>query len=116
MQFICYNRCVTCNKAKAWLNAQKIAYTFRDIRLDRPSESEIRKWHKASGLPLKSFFNTSGQPYKTLELKSKLASMSDDEQYALLATDGLLVKRPVLVGENFVLVGFKQEEWEVRLK
>jgi len=116
MLFVCYTKCVTCNKARAWLNSSGITYTSRDIKKDRPTEEELRKWHAKSGLPLKNFFNTSGKPYKDLSLKAKLPSMSEDEQFKLLATDGMLVKRPVLETEDFVLVGFKQEEWELRLK
>ena len=116
MLFICYPKCTTCQKAKAWLDEQGIAYTLRDIKAEKPTLAELTQWHKVSGLPLKRFFNTSGLQYKALALKDKLPGMSEDEQFALLATDGMLVKRPMLVGEDFVLVGFKQTEWEAHLK
>jgi arsenate reductase len=116
MLFICYPKCTTCQKARAWLDETGAAYTFRDIKLDNPSEEELRQWHGISGLPLKRFFNTSGLQYKALALKDKLPAMSEDEQFALLASDGMLVKRPILVGEGFVLIGFKQDEWEAQLK
>ncbi|SBW06392.1 conserved hypothetical protein [uncultured Eubacteriales bacterium] len=112
MRFICYPKCTTCQKARAFLDERGIEYDFRDIKQDSPSEAELRVWHEKSGLPLKRFFNTSGLQYKALELTRKLPSMTEDEQYALLATDGMLVKRPILVAEDFVLVGFKQAEWE----
>lgn len=115
MLFVCYPKCSTCRKAQTWLDGIDTAYTFRDIKLDRPSEEELRRWHAASGLPIKRFFNTSGLQYKALGLKDKLATMSEDEQFALLAGDGMLVKRPILVGDNFVLIGFKSDEWEARL-
>lgn len=116
MLFICYPKCTTCRKARAWLDQTGAAYTFRDIKLDNPSETELRQWQQASGLPLKRFFNTSGLQYKALALRDKLPAMSEDEQLRLLAADGMLVKRPILVGDGFVLVGFRQEEWESRLK
>ena len=111
MTFVCYPRCTTCKKAEKWLADNGIAVTVRDIKEDNPTEKEIRSWHKRSGLPLKRFFNTNGQKYRELELKDKLPTMSNDEQYALLATDGMLVKRLMLVGD-FVLVGFKEKEWQ----
>lgn len=116
MLFICYPKCTTCQKARAWLDGLGMKYTFRDIKLDNPTEAELRKWHAMSGLPLKRFFNTSGLQYKALELSSKLTAMSEDEQFKLLATDGLLVKRPILVGDGFALVGFRQDEWEEKLR
>lgn len=116
LTFLCYTRCITCIKAKKWLDENKIEYTFRDIKTDNPSVDEIKKWHKQSGLELKKFFNTSGQLYKSLNLKEKLAVMSDKEKYELLASDGLLVKRPLLVSDDFVEVGFKQENWNKLLK
>ncbi|MGS0765373.1 arsenate reductase family protein [Syntrophomonas curvata] len=116
MLFICYPKCATCRKAQVWLDQIGVAYTFRDIKLENPSEAELRQWHAASGLPLKRFFNTSGLQYKALALKDKLPAMSEDEQLALLATDGMLVKRPILVGGGFVLVGFRQDEWEAKLR
>lgn len=116
MLFICYPRCTTCKKAQAWLDAQGKAYNFRDIKLENPSEEELRTWWKASGLPLKKFFNTSGLQYKALQLKDKLPTMTEDEQIALLAADGMLVKRPLLIGEDFVLTGFRQADWEEKVK
>ena len=112
MLFICYPKCTTCKKAQAYLDAKGVAYEFRDIKLENPTEEELRQWWKASGLPLKKFFNTSGLQYKALGLKDKLPAMSEEEQLALLSTDGLLVKRPILVGDNFVLTGFRQPEWD----
>ena len=116
MLFLCYPKCTTCQKARAWLDARGVSYDFRDIKLDRPTEDELRSWYRAGGLPLKKFFNTSVLQYKALGLKDKLPSMSEDEQLALLATDGMLVKRPLLVGDGFVLTGFRQAEWEEKLK
>ena len=116
MLFICYPKCTTCKKAQAWLDAQGKAYNFRDIKLENPSEEELRTWWKASGLPLKKFFNTSGLQYKALQLKDKLPTMTEDEQIALLAADGMLVKRPLLIGEDFVLAGFRQADWEEKVK
>ena len=116
MLFVCYPKCTTCQKAAKWLEEQGIEVTVRDIKQDNPTEAELRAWHKLSGLPLKRFFNTSGLQYKALGLKDKLPVMSEDEQFALLATDGMLVKRPLLVGEDFALPGFKQAEWEEKLK
>lgn len=111
MQFICYTKCSTCKKAKKWLEEKGLAFEIREIKEENPSEAELKKWHKKSGLPLKRFFNTSGMIYREKNLKDKLPNMSDDEQYALLASDGMLVKRPILVGKDFVLVGFKEAEW-----
>ena len=116
MLFICYPKCTTCKKAQAWLDAQGATYDFRDIKLENPSEEELRAWWQASGLPLKKFFNTSGLQYKALQLKDKLPTMTEDEMLALLATDGMLVKRPLLIGEEFVLTGFRQAEWEEKVK
>ena len=116
MLFLCYPKCSTCQKAKAFLDANTLPYDLRDIKLDNPTEEELRRWHSLSGLPLKKFFNTSGLQYRALELTKKLPTMTEDEQFALLASDGMLVKRPLLVGEDFVLVGFKQAEWEARIK
>lgn len=115
MLFVCYPKCTTCQKARAFLDAHGKTYDVRDIKLQNPTESELRAWHETSGLPLKRFFNTSGLQYKALELSKKLPSMSEDDQFALLAADGMLVKRPILVSEDFVLVGFRQEEWEAVL-
>jgi len=111
IKFICYPKCTTCQKAKKWLDDNKIEYELRDIKLDNPTLDELTEWYKKSGLPLKKFFNTSGLIYKSLELKTKLPTMTEEEQLNLLATDGMLVKRPLLVGDNFVLVGFKEAEW-----
>ncbi len=116
MLFLCYPKCSTCQKAKAFLDANHIPYELRDIKLDNPTEEELRRWHALSGLPLKKFFNTSGLQYRALELTKKLPTMTEDEQFALLATDGMLVKRPLLVGNDFVLTGFKQADWEARVK
>lgn len=115
MIFVCYPRCTTCKKAEKWLSDSGIAVTVRDIKENNPTEQELRSWHEKSGLPLKRFFNTSGQKYRELELKDKLPTMSEDEQYSLLATDGMLVKRPLLVSEDKVLVGFKEKEWQEKL-
>ena len=115
MLFICYPKCTTCQKAKAWLAEHGIAADVRDIKLENPTAEELQKWWQMSGLPLKKFFNTSGLQYKALGLKDKLPTMTEEEQIALLATDGMLVKRPILVGEDFVLVGFRQKEWEEKL-
>lgn len=109
--FICYPKCTTCQKAKKWLDDNKIEYELRDIKLNNPSLDELEEWHKRSGLPLKKFFNTSGLLYKSMELKDKLPSMSEREMLALLATDGMLVKRPLLITGSTVLVGFKESEW-----
>lgn len=114
--FICYPRCTTCQKAKKWLDENDIHYQQRDIKTENPTADEIREWYLTSGLPLKKFFNTSGLLYKSMELKNKLPLMSEDEMICLLASDGMLVKRPVLVGEGFVLVGFKESEWAGKLK
>ena len=115
MLFVYYPKCGTCKKAKAFLNQQGVAFEERDIVLDPPAESELRQWQKASGLPVKKFFNTSGKLYRELELSKKLPGMSEEEQFALLASDGMLVKRPVGVVGNTVLVGFKEEEWRTVL-
>lgn len=116
MLFLCYPKCTTCQKAKTYLDARGISYEFRDIKLENPTLEELAAWWKASGLPLKKFFNTSGLQYKALNLKDKLPAMSEEEQLALLATDGMLVKRPILVGDGFVLTGFRQAEWDEKLK
>ncbi len=115
-QFICYPKCTTCAKARKWLDEQKIPYIFRDIKTDNPTVSELRAFYEKSGLPLKRFWNTSGQGYRSLDMKNRLPSMTEDEQLDLLSTDGMLVKRPILVGEDFVLVGFKEAEWSEKLK
>ena len=112
IKFICYPKCTTCQKAKKWLDDNQIEYEFRDIKLDNPTLDELTEWYKKSGLPLKKFFNTSGLLYKSLDLKNKLPTMTDDEMLKLLATDGMLVKRPLFIGDDFVLVGFIKIEWE----
>ncbi len=113
--FICYPRCTTCRKAQHWLDAHGIGYTFRDIRQERPSKTELREWAARSGLPLKRFFNTSGQTYRTLGLAVKLAATNEDGQFSLLASDGMLVKRPLLITEHAVLVGFDETVWAAAL-
>ena len=116
MIFVCYPKCSTCQKAKKWLDENGISYTFRDIKMENPTYNELTAWHERSGLPLKRFFNTSGLLYKSMGLKDKLPQMSEDEMLKHLAADGMLVKRPLLVGNDFVLVGFKEAEWAERLK
>lgn len=112
MLFLCYPKCSTCRKAQKWLDEHDVDYDIRDIKTDNPDLAELELWHQASGLPLKKFFNTSGHLYRSLELSKKLPGMSDAEQYALLASDGMLVKRPILVtDDNKVLVGFKEDQW-----
>ena len=113
MLFICYPKCTTCQKAKNWLNENKISYVLRNIKENNPTLTELREWYKKSGLPLKKFFNTSGLLYKSMELKDKLPQMSEEEQLRLLACDGMLVKRPIAVTDKCVLVGFKEKEWEI---
>ena len=111
IQFFCYPKCTTCKRAQKWLEENKIDFAFRDIKLTPPTIEELTTWHKASGLPLKRFFNTSGLLYKSLQLKDKLPQMTEQEMLELLSTDGMLVKRPLLVGDDFVLVGYKEEQW-----
>lgn len=111
IKFICYPKCTTCQRAKKWLEDNKIEYELRDIKLDNPTLEELTEWYKKSGLPIKKLFNTSGMLYKSLDLKNRLLEMSEDEMLKLLATDGMLVKRPLLIGDDFVLVGFKEVEW-----
>ena len=111
----CYSKCTTCKKALKWLDEHNIAHTVIDIKTNHPDEVTLRKYHAMSGLPLKRFFNTSGLPYRELGLSAKLPDMDENEQIKLLATDGMLVKRPLLVGEDFVLMGFKEDEWKERL-
>lgn len=113
--FLEYPKCSTCKKAKAWLENAGVDFTDRHIVEQNPTKEELQAWHTLSGLPLKKFFNTSGMLYKEMQLKDKLPQMSDEEQYELLSTNGMLVKRPLIIGEDFVLVGFKEGEWE-RLK
>ena len=112
MLFLCYPKCTTCQKAKAYLDGKEIPYEQRDIKENNPSYDELKEWMSISRLPVKRFFNTSGLLYKGLALKDKLPTMSEDECLKLLATDGMLVKRPLLIGDGFVLVGFKPEEWK----
>ena len=114
--FICYSKCSTCKKAKKWLDNNNIQYEERPIKENNPTADELREWIIKSGYPIKKFFNTSGNLYKELSLKDKLQNMSEDEKIMLLATDGMLVKRPIVVGEDVVLVGFKEEEWNRILK
>lgn len=115
LKFICYPKCTTCQKAKKWLDDNKTQYELRDIKLDNPTLEKLTAWYKLSGLPLKRFFNTSGLLYKSLDLKNKLPEMTEEEMLKLLATDGMLVKRPLLIGNDFVLVGFKEAEWAEKL-
>ena len=110
-----YPKCSTCKKAKKWLDEQDISYEDRHIIEDNPTVEELKDWHERSGLPLKRFFNTSGMKYRELGLKDKLPEMSEEEQYELLATDGMLVKRPLVVGDDFVLIGFKEALWKETL-
>ena len=112
MLFLCYPKCSTCQKAKKWLDNQGIEYTERHIVEENPTYEELKNWYQKSGLPLKRFFNTSGMFYKEMKLKDKLSEMSEEEQLKLLATNGMLVKRPLLVTEDKVLTGFKEAEWE----
>ncbi|MBC3516746.1 arsenate reductase family protein [Neobittarella massiliensis] len=113
--FVCYPKCSTCQKARAWLCDHGVEYRERDIKLENPTAEELAAWHKLSGLPLRRFFNTSGMLYREMGLKDKLPDMDEAAQYALLATDGMLVKRPLLVTEDRVLVGFRPKEWETLL-
>lgn len=115
MLFVWYPNCTTCQKARKWLETKDVHVDIRNIKEDRPTLEELREWHQRSGLPLKRFFNTSGLLYKEMNLKEKLPAMSEEDQLSLLASDGMLVKRPILVGDGFVLVGFKETEWEVVL-
>ncbi|HHX23570.1 MAG: arsenate reductase family protein [Clostridia bacterium] len=112
MIFVCYPKCTTCQKARKWLNENDVVFEERNIKENNPTLQELKDWHNKSGMPLKKFFNTSGMLYRELKLKDKLPTMSDEEQYNLLASDGMLVKRPILVGDNFVLVGFKEGDWK----
>lgn len=116
LKFICYPKCTTCQRAKKWLDDNKIEYEFTDIKLNNPSFEELTEWYKISGLPLKRFFNTSGLLYKSLDLKNKLPEMNEEEMLKLLSTDGMLVKRPLLVGDDFVLVGFKEPDWKEKIQ
>ena len=111
MLFVCYPRCTTCKKAQKWLDEKGIGYTFRDIKEENPSYDELKTWYEKSGLDIKRFFNTSGQLYKSMSLKDKLPAMTVEEKLRLLSTDGMLVKRPILIDGDTVLVGFKEQEW-----
>ena len=115
MQFICYPKCSTCQKARKWLEANHLEFTERHIVEENPSYEELMEWYAESGLPLKKFFNTSGMLYKEMQLKDKLPTMSEEEQLKLLATNGMLVKRPLIVNGNIILTGFKETEWEKAL-
>jgi arsenate reductase (glutaredoxin) len=115
MIFLEYPKCTTCKKAKKWLEEHEVSFTDRDIKLDNPTADELRTWYTRSDLPLKKFFNTSGNLYKEMAVKDKLDTMTEEEQLALLATDGMLVKRPLIITEEIVLVGFKEQEWKEKL-
>lgn len=115
MLFVCYPKCSTCKKAQKWLDENGKNYEMRDIKTDKPTEDELAEWWEKSGLPLKRFFNTSGNLYKEMKLKDRLPEMSEADQISILATDGMLVKRPILVSEDKVLVGFREKEWEENL-
>ena len=115
LTFLCYPKCTTCRKAEKWLDEHGVAYVRRDISAERPTLAELTAWHRLSGLPLKRFFNTSGLLYRSMQLKDRLPEMREDDMRALLATDGMLVRRPLLIGEHLVLVGFREAEWQARL-
>jgi len=115
MKFICYPKCTTCKKAKKWLDDNGIEYTMRDIKEDNPSFEELAEWYGISNQPIKKFFNTSGMLYKSMELKNKLPEMSEEEMLNILSSDGMLVKRPLLVSDDFVLIGFKENDWKEKL-
>jgi len=116
MKVYCYSKCTTCKKALKWLDEQGVNYELIDIKENNPSREELASWHAMSGLPLKKFFNTSGQIYRQMELSKKLPDMSEEEQLDLLATDGMLVKRPLVIGGDFVLTGFKEADWTEKVK
>ena len=116
LKFICYPKCTTCQKAKKWLDDNGIEYDLRDIKTENPTWEELARWYAVSGLPLKKFFNTSGLLYKSMALKDRLPGMDDEEMLQLLASDGMLVKRPLLIGEDFVLVGFREADWSDSVK
>ena len=116
IKFVCYPKCSTCKKAQKWLDDNGVGYEIRDIKTDNPTEAELRSWHEISGLPLRKFFNTSGMLYRSLDLKNRLPDMGEDEMLELLASDGMLVKRPIAVAGGAVLVGFKEAEWAEKLK
>lgn len=112
LTFICYERCTTCKKALKWLNDNNVNCILRDIKTDNPSYEELSEWYKLSGLPLRKFFNTSGILYREMELKDKISDMSDEDMLRLLSSDGMLVKRPLLIGDDFVFVGFNEKQWK----
>ena len=116
LKFLCYPKCTTCQKAQKWLNENKISYELRNIKEENPTAEELEQWYRDSGLPLRRFFNTSGLIYKSMDLKNKLPAMSEEEMISLLASDGMLVKRPILAGEGMVLVGFKESDWADKLR
>ncbi len=116
MLYVCYPKCTTCKKAQKWLDDNGFEYELRDIKENNPTYEELKEWYNKSGLPLKKFFNTSGLLYKSMNLKDKLSEMDKDEQLRLLATDGMLVKRPIVVTDNSILVGFREKEWEEILR
>lgn len=115
LKFLCYPKCTTCQKAKKWLDEKNTEYELRDLKENNPTYEELKDWHAKSGLPIKKFFNTCGMLYKSMNLKDKLPEMSEEEQLRLLASDGMLVKRPLLVGDDFVLVGFKDNDWSEKV-
>ena len=116
LKYICYPKCTTCQKAQKWLDDNGILYDLRDIKANNPTLDELTEWYRKSGLPLKKFFNTSGLLYKSLDLKNKLPEMTENEMLVLLATDGMLVKRPLVIGDDFVMVGFRENEWAEKIK
>lgn len=116
LKFICYPKCSTCQKARKWLEENGVAYEFRDIKAENPTMEELEQWHRMSDLPLRKLFNTSGLLYKSLELRTKLPTMTEKEMLELLASDGMLVKRPLVIGEDFILLGFRETQWKERLK
>lgn len=115
MLFLEYPKCTTCQKAKKWLDEHGVNYEDRHIKENNPTIEELKEWHKRSGQPLKKFFNTSGLIYRNMGLKDKLPTMTEEEMFALLASDGMIVKRPLIIGEDYVLIGFKAAEWEAKL-
>ena len=116
MLFICYPKCTTCKKAQKWLDDNGVEYKLRNIKEENPNKQELKEWYSKSSKELRKFFNTSGLLYKSMELKNKLPGMSEEEMISLLATDGMFVKRPLLIGDDFVLTGFKEAEWKEALK
>lgn len=116
LKFLCYPKCTTCQKAQKWLDENNVSYELRNIKEENPTAEELEQWYRDSGLPLRRFFNTSGLLYKSMDLKNKLPAMSEEEMISLLASDGMLVKRPILAGESVVLVGFKESDWADKLR